>query len=360
MTNFILEAAFVGFVVSLLSSLIIVVTKKYHSPITSDSFEGIQKFHSAPTPRIGGLPLALGLIAACFLLENDSARILAWTIIAALPAFVFGLNEDIFKNSGIRTRLIATFVSGVIFFLGTGYSVERVEVGWFDIFLANPIFSVAFTAFSISAATNSVNIIDGFHGLASGTIMIILLSIGTVCWQAGDLVLLQIVLVILSITFGFFLVNFPLGKLFLGDGGAYLLGFLISALSVMLSVRNPEVSPWICPLILSYPLTELVVSMGRKTLRDGHHPAKPDGLHLHMLVYGLVTKSAAFTGKPESIQHAVTSLILWSIPLISLVLVAISDLAGFFVIRSTILVFCVYLALYSSIQIHNRGRYRKS
>lgn len=115
MTNFILEAAFVGFVVSLLSSLIIVVTKKYHSRITSDIFEGIQKFHSAPTPRIGGLPLALGLIAACFLLENDSARILAWTIIAAIPAFVFGLNEDIFKNSGIRTRLIATFVSGVIF-----------------------------------------------------------------------------------------------------------------------------------------------------------------------------------------------------------------------------------------------------
>ncbi|OUS09154.1 hypothetical protein A9Q96_00300 [Rhodobacterales bacterium 52_120_T64] len=353
MTGLNFDAVFVGLATAILSSLIIVITKKHHISLSSDSFEGVQKFHSAPTPRIGGLPLIFGILAAGFYLEADAFRILAWTGIAALPAFVLGLTEDIFEKGGVKARFIATLVSGVIFFFVTGYSVERVEVSWLDFFLANSVFSVAFTAFAIGSATNSVNIIDGFHGLASGTVLIILGSIGMVSWQVGDLVLLQIVLVIFSVTLGFFLINFPFGKLFLGDGGAYLLGFLVSALSVMLSVRNPEVSPWICPLILSYPLTELVVSISRKIRRDGHHPAMPDGVHLHMLVHGVIVKSKLLGRKPEAVQHAVTSLTLWSLPLLSLLLASVSELAGFFVIRSTIIIFCAYLALYSLIHIYN-------
>lgn len=353
MTGLNLESVFVGLAVAFLSSLIIVITKKYHSSLSSDSFEGIQKFHSAPTPRIGGLSLMLGFLAAGSLLESDVFRILAWTGLAALPAFALGMTEDIFGVGGVRIRLIATLVSGTTFVFFTGYSVERVEVWWLDFLLANPIIAVAFTAFAIGAATNSINIIDGFHGLASGTILIMLTSIGIVSWQIGDIVLLQIVLVIFAITLGFFLVNFPFGKLFLGDGGAYLLGFLISALTVMLSARNPGVSPWICPLILSYPLTELVVSISRKIRRDGHHPAMPDGSHLHMLVYGVVTKSNSLGRRPEPVQHAVTSLTLWSFPLLSLLLTSISGLTGFFAIRSIIIIFCTYLVLYSLIHIYD-------
>lgn len=340
------EFAYWGLIATLVVSTLIVATKPYHSKLSLDDMDGVQKFHSTPTPRIGGIALLVGFIVTWFAQTGEVKELLGWLFIAVSPVLALGLAEDITKTISVRVRLAATLGAGVLFVLLTGSSIEKVYVWWFDFLLANPAFSIAFTVFAISSATNALNIIDGFHGLASGTVLLMLASIATVAWRVGDDVLLHITLSIFAVTAGFFLVNFPFGKLFLGDGGAYTLGFLVAALTVMLPARNPEISPWISPLILSYPLTELVVSITRKIRRKGHHPGRPDSFHLHMLVHKFYAQNLPGTLAHESIRHALTSLTLWVFPASALLLVSLSGFTAGFAIPSIIGIFAGYLILY--------------
>ena len=105
-----------------------------------------------------------------------------------------------------------------------------------------------------------------------------------------DYFIFNISILSISIFIGFLFVNFPFGLIFLGDSGAYFGGFLLSAIAIMLPSRNPEISSWVSFLICLYPITETLFSIYRKLRRKGHHPSKPDGVHLHMLIYRNISK----------------------------------------------------------------------
>lgn len=338
---------------SLTVAVLIVATKSYHRVFSLDEIDGVQKFHTNPTPRIGGLALFSGYFVAWALLDGETKSLLAWVGLAGLPVLLLGLAEDISKNISIRARMFATLFAGLIFSFATGYSIKTVYWNWLDVLLALPGFSIAFTAFSIGSASNAVNIIDGFHGLASGTLLIMLSAIGIIAWNVGDTVLFEISLAIIAVIAGFFFVNFPFGRLFLGDGGAYFLGYLVAVLSVMLAERNLAVSPWILPLILSYPLTELVVSISRKIRRKGHHPGKPDNLHLHMLLYRRI-KAEFGSNLNEYATHALTSASLWLLPIMSLVLSLSFEYDAQASKLCTVVMFGVYLIPYNIIQVYER------
>lgn len=135
---------------------------------------------------------------------------------------------------------------------------------------------------AISGLTNAINIIDGFNGLASGTSVFILLFIAWLAHQVGDADLAEMALILMSTVLGFMLLNYPFGKIFLGDSGAYFVGFLIACLAIMLPTRNPEVSPWTLLTICAYPVWESLFSMGRRWFMRMSATA-PDHLHLHTL-----------------------------------------------------------------------------
>jgi UDP-N-acetylmuramyl pentapeptide phosphotransferase/UDP-N-acetylglucosamine-1-phosphate transferase len=80
-------------------------------------------------------------------------------------------------------------------------------------------------------------------------------------------------------------VNYPRGKLFLGDGGAYFLGFWVSEMAVLLLVRNASVNAWQVLAICAYPVIEVLFSMYRRKMIQKVSPGAPDALHLHTLVY---------------------------------------------------------------------------
>lgn len=343
-TNF--GAVILAFLASFLVSFTIDKTKHHYNAQILDQLDGVQKFHSTPTPRIGGIALAIGFLIGWLLSTNGTRQLFGLLCLAGCPVLVLGLAEDIFKNVSVRARLFASVLAGIIFCLVTGYAIERIFVWWFDFLLGISVISIGLTVFAIASATNAINIIDGFHGLASGTILLILVAIGFASWSVGDLELFQISSLIFAVTLGFFLINFPFGKIFLGDGGAYFLGFIAAALTIMLPARNPEISPWVSPLILSYPLVELIVSMTRKARRAGQRVSQPDNLHLHMLVYRSVVK---LRGKksPEYVVHALTSAIMWSMPVLSSVLVIVSDFEARFSYISTLAIFLLYLTLYN-------------
>jgi len=153
---------------------------------------------------------------------------------------------------------------------------------------------ILFSTFAIVGMMNAVNIIDGFNGLASGVILLILLSFFIISYEQNNINILHIIITTVGATLAFFLLNFPKGKIFLGDGGAYMLGFIVAIIGIFLAAKYESISPWYVLAIFIYPVWEVVFSIIRKRSM-GLSPMQPDTYHLHMLIYRQVTKSNPWT-----------------------------------------------------------------
>jgi UDP-N-acetylmuramyl pentapeptide phosphotransferase/UDP-N-acetylglucosamine-1-phosphate transferase len=269
---------------SLAVSALLVFTQRHHGHLTMDSNEGVQKFHVHPTPRVGGLGIYLGLLVAWWIVKDvQVSAILKTIVLAGIPAFAFGILEDLTKEVGVLPRLLATMASGLIACLMSGLALTKVDIPVVDSAFQWLPLALLFTSFSIGGVANAINIIDGFHGLASGVAIIILLALAAIAYEVGDMPLVLAAFLVVAVVTGFWILNYPLGKIFLGDGGAYFTGFAMAWLAVLLLVRNPRVSPWVCLLVFAYPVIEVLYSVARRFLKK-HSPGAPDGLHLHSLV----------------------------------------------------------------------------
>ena len=270
--------------VSFLTCLLIVKTKPWHRFITSDSPEGAHKIHHQLTPRIGGLGIFVAVVCAYFSENTARADILGPLILAGLTAFIFGFAEDITKKVGVLTRLLATILAGVAGWAITGISLSHVGVPLLDPLFKNQGVSVLFTAIAIGGIANAINMIDGLNGLASSMMVIALVAVATIAHSAGDVSLAVASLTVAAAIFGFFLLNWPWGTLFLGDGGSYFGGFALAWSCVLLVERNPSITPFAGLLICIYPFTEVLFSVYRRKIR-AHNPTGPDLQHLHSLIY---------------------------------------------------------------------------
>jgi UDP-N-acetylmuramyl pentapeptide phosphotransferase/UDP-N-acetylglucosamine-1-phosphate transferase len=277
-----LTSAIVAFLASFLLCIAVVLTKRWHGAFSMDTTYGIQKFHSAPTPRIGGIPIVLALMIAWGKSSAEIQTLLAPILFAGMPAFLFGIAEDLTKKIGVVQRLLATLVSGLLAWSITDYSLSRLDIWGVDLLMQFTLFSVMFTAFALSGVANAINIIDGFNGYASLTCTIGFIGFALIAFQVGDQNLALVSLILAASVWGFFWVNWPFGKLFLGDGGAYFLGFALAWIAVLLIERNPSVSAFSALVICILPITEVLFSIFRRKVRNDH-PGKPDRLHFHSL-----------------------------------------------------------------------------
>jgi UDP-N-acetylmuramyl pentapeptide phosphotransferase/UDP-N-acetylglucosamine-1-phosphate transferase len=173
--------------------------------------------------------------------------------------------------------------SGVLAWWITDYSLSRVDVWGVDWLLRYTLASVVFTAFAAGGVANSINIIDGFNGLASTMSSLAFIGFGMIAWQVGDHALVGASIVLGACVWGFFWVNWPFGKLFLGDGGSYFIGFALAWVSVLLIERNPSVSAFAPLVICAHPITEVLFSIYRRHYKESN-PGHPDRLHFHSLV----------------------------------------------------------------------------
>ena len=269
--------------VALLVAVLLVATQKWHGHLSTDSIFGVQKFHTHPTPRVGGIAIAAGIVMGYMLAHPDRKSLLGPLILAGIPAFAFGTLEDVTKRVSVRTRLLATMSCGVLGWAITGYTITAANVPGLDWLLGFTVFSLLFTAFAVGGVANAINIIDGFNGLAAGTVTVILTSFGIIATALGDTDLAYTSLILAGAMLGFGLVNWPLGKIFLGDGGAYFVGFALAWLAVLLLARHIEVSAWAPMLVCGYPILEVLFSIARRRRRGGS-PGDADRLHLHSLV----------------------------------------------------------------------------
>jgi UDP-N-acetylmuramyl pentapeptide phosphotransferase/UDP-N-acetylglucosamine-1-phosphate transferase len=310
-------AAIAGAALSLFFCLALVATRRWHGRFTNDGTGGVQKFHAVPTPRIGGLALALAYGLVWPVLPEGLRA--PWALIGlagALPLLA-GLGEDLTGRVGVRYRLAATMGGGVIFAILTGYTMHKVYLPGVDWLLSFYLCAVLFTGFAMGGVANAVNIIDGFNGLASGSLLIMLAAFAWVAHRLGDDLVFALAILYAALILGFFLVNFPFGRIFLGDGGAYFAGFLLAGLGVLLPMRNPETSAWTAILICAYPVIETLASMRRKAKRDGHSVGQPDRVHWHMLAYRRYARRIFPAPGPVHLRNPATSVVTWPLPLLT-------------------------------------------
>lgn len=150
--------------------------------------------------------------------------------------------------------------------------------------------------------------------------IIILFAIGYVAFKVNDTALASTCLIVIGAISGFFIWNYPRGLIFLGDGGAYLIGFLIAAISILLTNRNPTVSPWFPLLINAYPIFETLFTIWRRSVHQGKNPGLPDGTHFHSLIHRRVIRSTElyeFNNSATYTKNAKTSPYIWLLSLMA-------------------------------------------
>jgi len=280
-----ISALLYPFLISLFVLMVIIyLSHRYELFMDDASHDKPQNYHQDSTPRAGGL----GILAGLFLLILSPLGLKLLLPVAL--AFVSGIFEDFHHTLSPRRRLFLQILAAlsaiwltdsVVTYLGLGISIPY----WMGIF---------FSTFAIVGMMNAVNIIDGFNGLASGVILLILLSFAIISYGQNNMDIFYIVLTTAGATFAFFLLNFPKGKIFLGDGGAYMLGFIVAVIGIFLASKYESVSPWYVLAIFIYPVWEVIFSIIRK-LSTGLSPLQPDAYHFHMLVHRQITHSNPLT-----------------------------------------------------------------
>ncbi len=266
----------IAFALSLLIHYL-VIHLSHQKGIFLDEHDKVQKMHAQPTPRIGGL----GIFLSCMFMLNDQ-RTGGYLMLAAIPAFIAGFLEDYSGKVSPEQRLAIMFLSPVMAII---MIPDSILTQWFFTPAAG-VLGVIASALLMVGLVNGVNFTDGQNGLASGTVLISLVTLMCIAIGIDDKSVVYVTAIIGASILAFLIYNFPGGKIFLGDGGAYLLGFLLAAISIIVVQRHSrEVSAFLIPALMIYPLWEVAFSTLRKLFYDRISPFSSDDFHLHQLLF---------------------------------------------------------------------------
>jgi UDP-N-acetylmuramyl pentapeptide phosphotransferase/UDP-N-acetylglucosamine-1-phosphate transferase len=256
---------------------------------------GPQHIHLGSTSRLGGVGVFAGFViavAVALQLEFIPLRPALSLLIAALPVHAAGLLEDITHRVSPTNRILAAVFSALLASAIAQGVVTRLDLPFLDVWLNYLPFAVLLSCFMVVGACNAFNIIDGTNGLAGGTALLIFVGMAIIAAGAGDTFVLAQALAMTGALVGFLLWNFPRGKVFLGDAGAYFIGFMYAQLSIQLVARNVDVSAWFVIALSAYPIYETLFSIYRRKVLCHAAAMQPDIQHLHSLLYLQLLRSA--------------------------------------------------------------------
>jgi UDP-N-acetylmuramyl pentapeptide phosphotransferase/UDP-N-acetylglucosamine-1-phosphate transferase len=315
---------FLSFGVSALLTLLVIKRAGLRGEALDNDFLGVQKVHLHPVARIGGLPIFIAMLISAGLaqrLHPGLPAALLCLILCGASAFAGGIVEDYTGNVSALWRLLLTMLAALLAYLLADARIDRIDLPFIAWSIGAPWLSLPLTVLAVAGIANAINIIDGFNGLASMVTICMLLSLAYVGWQVGDPFIVGAALTVAGATAGFLIWNYPIGLIFLGDGGAYFIGFMLGELAVLLVMRHPEVSTWYAALLLIYPAFETLFSVYRRMFLRGKSPAMPDGIHLHSLIFRRIVQWTI--GKKEARalmkRNSLTSPYLWLLSLMAVI-----------------------------------------
>ena len=275
-----------------------------------EDLSSVQSMHTAPTPRLGGTAVVFGIIS--------SMVVVAWTplerqgtiiyLLTLSPILIAGLLEDIGVAVSPRIRLAAAIIAGLLTSLAWGIWVSAINVPGIDTLLAYAPLAIPLTVLGAAGVTNAFNLIDGLNGLAGFITLSTAVSLALV---ASDLGLhnFQAMLIMISCAVaGFLVFNFPFGKIFLGDAGAYTLGHTLVWVAIGLNHVSEDISPWAILLIFFWPVADTMLSIWRRR-RRGLRADQPDRLHFHQLALRYI-EIRFFGRRKRAIANPIATLML--------------------------------------------------
>ena len=248
-----------------------------------EAYNQIQDIHEGNPSRLGGLVIYLLFIGFVFLIEKNLSFVILYSLLFMLLAFL----EDLRIFIKPMFRLIAILTS-CVFLIVNIPQLPQFDFGSLNILFNHRMFQIIFFSLAMATVINGQNIIDGTNGLSAMTSLSIFASVLYLGFLLNDQDIVNVTSIIIVLIIAFLLFNYPFGKLFLGDGGSYFLGFLSSYLVIDIFSRYPELSAWSAVSILFYPTLEAVFSYFRKILQK-QSPFLPDNLHLHLKIFYLIS-----------------------------------------------------------------------
>lgn len=279
-----------------------------------DDLDSVQAAHLRCTPRVGGVGVLVATVFALLFLAPEQAQ-LSFSVFALtmLPIFAAGLAEDLGWRVSALGRLLAAACSAVMAILLLQIWIPPLGIAGLDIVIGFAPFAIGLTILWATGVCHALNLIDGVNGLAGGTGLLIALGIALVAEQAGAVGFARISAALVPALIGFLLFNWPFGRIFLGDAGAYTLGHVLVWLAIGLSSINAEVSALALALMFFWPVADTLLAIARR-LRAGSSIGAPDRLHYHQFVMrALMLLSGGRLGK--EVANSATTLIL--LPLIA-------------------------------------------
>ena len=291
---FLISSYFILSFLSFVISLLIIFSAKY---IFKKRFEkdakAKQSAHYGYVPRVGGLAIYITILGFSYLLNNGvtAPHFLPnlytgdtyWLILSAMPIFLIGLLEDLGIYMSPKTRLLGTLISGILVVIWFGIWVGSIGLPVFDLVLGVTPLGIAFTLFATTGVVHGFNLVDGLNGLVGYLTLSSVVALSVIAFQNADLEMQKFLFLLAASVVGFLLLNFPFGKIFLGDAGAYTLGHILVWSSILLLNTNPQISPFSIFLIFFWPVADTILSIWRR-FRLSKRAYHPDRLHFHQLV----------------------------------------------------------------------------
>lgn len=292
-----------------------------------------RKVHHRPVPRIGGLGIYLGFMAAMLAMVSSVAlepevRFELWgLLLGGTLIVILGLIDD-YKNLPAKVKLAGQIVAAAVLVVGFDVRIDFITDPFGD-YLFLEWFAVPATLFWIVGLTNTVNLIDGLDGLAAGVATIASITIFLVALQEQIGLVAVFTAALAGAAVGFLYYNFNPAKIFMGDSGSMFLGYMLAGISVIGAVKSAATIALIVPILaLGLPIMDTTFAIIRRY--RGHVPIfKPDKGHLHHRLLDL-----GFTQRQAVLLMYVISAVL------GVSAVALTEVSG----QIAILIVCVVVA----------------
>ncbi|MBE8952954.1 MAG: undecaprenyl/decaprenyl-phosphate alpha-N-acetylglucosaminyl 1-phosphate transferase [Quinella sp. 1Q7] len=262
-----------------------------------------RKVHKKPIPRIGGLGIYAGFMAAIifvavkFGLDGEQLKETVGLIVSGSLIVVLGLLDD-YKNLPAKVKLAGQILAAAVLVLIFDVRIDFITDPFGEyIYLDNfpiPYLAVPVTMFWLVGLTNTVNLIDGLDGLAAGVASIASFTIMLIALEQNFVLVAVLTAALAGAAVGFLKYNFNPAEIFMGDTGSMFLGFMLAGISVTGAVKSVAAIALVVPIFaLGLPILDTTFAIVRR-IRGGVPIFKPDKGHLHhrLLSVGFTQRQA--------------------------------------------------------------------
>ena len=253
-----------------------------------------RRVNDKPTPRPGGIALflgiilSLGILALIFALDpnrNVASYGLTKNVnyfgvaLSAAIIFAVGLIDDI-RNIRVRYKVLGQIVAAIVACF-SGVLLSQIDNPVNNAYIHLGIFAYPITIFYLVAFANIINLIDGLDGLAAGIVTISCVALFIISLGKGGLDAALVATAIAGACVAFLRYNSYPARVFMGDSGALLLGFLLGVVSLFGAIRTPALITLSVPVVIAgIPVLDTLTSIIRR-LRAGRSIADADKSHIH-------------------------------------------------------------------------------